>query len=90
MGFSVIIKKVDGADGVLGFEFILTITLLYFFVVFPGIQFFLRGHSWFPQSGHVIYFAGIFAYVLGVKKVSLIELGFSRQHLGNHLLIGMV
>jgi len=86
----VIIKKVDGSDGVLDFKFILTITLLYFLVVFPGIQFFLRGHAWFPQYGYVIYFAGIFAYVRGVKKVSLEELGFSRQHLGNHLLIGLI
>ena len=85
-----IIKKVDSPERVLGFKFILTITLLYFLVVFPGIQFFLRGHAWFPQYGYVIYFAVIFAYVLGVKKVSLEELGFSRQHLGNHLLIGLI
>ena len=38
----------------------------------------------------MIYFAGVFAYVLGVKKVSLEGLGFSRQHLGNHLLIGLI
>lgn len=85
-----IIKKVDGLAGVLGFKFILTITLLYFLVVFPGIQFFLRGHSWFPQYGYVIYFAGVFAYALGVRKVSLEGLGFSRRYLGNHLLIGLI
>jgi len=86
----VIIKKVDGPEGVLDFKFILTVTLLYFFVVFPGIQFFLRGHAGLPQWGYVIYFAGIFAYALGVKKVSREELGFSRKHLANHWLIGLV
>lgn len=85
-----IIKKVDSSEGALSFKFILTITLLYFFAVFPGIHFFLRNHSWLPQYGTLIYFAGVFAYVLGIKKISLNELGFSRQYLGNHLLIGLV
>lgn len=85
-----IIKKVDGFDKGLGFKFILTITLLYFLVIFPGIQFFLRGHGWFPQYGYAIYFSGIFVYVLAVKKVPLDQLGFSRQYLGNHLLIGLI
>lgn len=84
------IKKVDCSDRVLDFKFIVTITLLYFFVVFPGIQFFLRGYAWLPQYGHAVYFAGVFAYVLGVQKTPLREMGLSRQHLGNHLLIGLV
>lgn len=84
------IKKVDCSDRVLDFKFIVTITLLYFFVIFPGIQFFLRGHAWLPQYGHAVYFAGVFAYVLGVQKTPLREMGLSRQHLGNHLLIGLV
>ena len=84
------IKKVDCPDSTLNFKFIVTITFLYFLVVFPGIQFFLRGHAWLPQYGHAIYFAGIFAYVRGIKKTTLSEMGFSRQHLGNHLLIGFI
>jgi len=86
----VIIKKVDALEEALSFKFILTITLLYFLVVFPVIQFFLRGHAGLFQYGSIIYFAGIFAYVVGVKKISPAELGFSRQHLGNHLLIGLI
>jgi hypothetical protein len=85
-----IVKKVDGLKGALSFKFILTITLLYFLVVFPAIHFFLRGHAWLPHYGYIIYFAGIFAYVLGVKKIPLNQLGFSRQNLGNHLLIGLI
>lgn len=85
-----IIKKIDSLDSALSFQFILTITLLYFLVVFPVIQFFLQGHAWFPQYGYVIYFAGIFAYVLGVKKIPPHKLGFSRQYLGNHLWIGLI
>jgi len=84
------IKKVDRHESTLNFKFIVTITLLYFLVVFPGIQFFVRGHILFPQYGHAIYFAGIFAYVRGIKKTPLSEMGFSRQHLGNHLLIGFI
>ena len=75
---------------VLSFKFILILTLLYFLVVFPAIQFFLRGHPWIPQYGALLYFAGIFAYVPGVKKIPLSQLGFSRQYLGNHLMIGLV
>jgi membrane protease YdiL (CAAX protease family) len=86
----VIIKKVEDLKEGLSFKFILTITLLYFLVVFPAIHFFLRGHPWLPQYGYALYFAGIFTYVLGVKKIPSSELGFSRQHLGNHLLIGSI
>ena len=85
-----LIKKVEGPEGVLSFKFILTVTLLYFLVVFPGIQILLRGHSWFPQYGYVLYFAGIIAYMLAVKKVSPNELGFSRLYLGNHLWTGLI
>jgi membrane protease YdiL (CAAX protease family) len=84
------IQKVDGPESILSCKFILTIAFLYFFVVFPLVHFFLRGHAWLPQYGYVIYFAGVFAYVRGVKKVPLKELGFSRQHLGRHLVIGLV
>lgn len=52
------------------------------------MQFFLRGHAWAPQYGHSIYFACVFAYVLGIKNIALAELGFSKQHLKKHLLIG--
>jgi membrane protease YdiL (CAAX protease family) len=82
-------QKVDGPDSLLSSKFILTITFLYFFVVFPGIQFFLRGHAWFPQFGYTIFFAGVFAYVYGIKKVPLKGMGFSRQQLGKHLMIGL-
>jgi membrane protease YdiL (CAAX protease family) len=84
------IKKVDRPENSLNVKFVVTITLLYFLVVFPGIQFFLRDHAWLPQYGHAIYFAVIFAYVWGIKKTPLSEVGFSRQHLGNHLLIGIL
>jgi membrane protease YdiL (CAAX protease family) len=84
------IKKVDGLDNALSFKFILSITLLYFFVVFPVIQFCLRDHAWLPEYGYAIYFAGIFVYFLGIKKIPPNKLGFSRQHLGNHLLIGLI
>ncbi len=85
-----IIKKVEGPTGALSFKFILTITFLYFFIVFPTIQFFLRGHPWLPHYGYLIYFSGVFAYVLAVKKIPLNEMGFSSQYLGNHLLIGFI
>lgn len=85
-----IIKKVGGSDEAFSFKFIATITLLYFFAVFPVIHFLLQSHSWIPQYGTLIYFAGVFAYVLGIKKIPLDGLGFSRQYLGNHLLIGLV
>ncbi len=83
-------KKVESSEEALSFKFVLKITFLYFFVVFPTIHFFLRGHSWIPQYGYVLYFSGIFAYVLGVKKIPLNKLGFSCQHLCNHLLIGLI
>jgi len=86
----VIIKKVDGFDSALSFKFILTVTLLYFLIVFPVIHFFLWDHAWLPQYGYLIYFAGIFAYVLGIKKIPPKKLGFSRQYLGNHLWIGLI
>lgn len=86
----VLFKKIDPSEEALSFKFVLTVTLIYFFGMFPAIQFFLRGHSWIPQYGTIIYFAVIFAYVLGIKKISLKQLGFSSQHLGNHLLIGGV
>jgi membrane protease YdiL (CAAX protease family) len=85
-----IFKKVDISGESISFKFTLTITLLYFFVVFPAIQFFLRGHAWLPHYGYLIYFTGIIAYVLAVKQIPLSELGFSRRHLGNHLLIGLI
>ena len=75
------IKKVDGLAGIVGFKFILAITLLYFVVVFPGIQFFLRGHAWIPQYGYVIYFAGVLAYVLPNRAqqcLTTIELRYVR------------
>ncbi len=85
-----LIKKVAASAGNLSFKFILTITLLYFLVVFPWVQFFLRGHPWLPQYGYLIYFAGIFAYAVGVKKIPPSGLGFSSQYLQNHLLTGLV
>jgi len=86
----VLVNKVDGSQEASRLKFILTITLVYFFVLFPAIQFFLRGHAWIPQYGFVIYFAGVFAYARGFKKIPLNEMGFSRQYLGNHLLIGLI
>lgn len=82
-------QKIDGPESLLSAKFILTVTFLYFFVVLPGIQFFLRSHAWFPQFGYLIYFAGVFAYVCGVKKVPLKEMGFSRQQPGRHLMLGL-
>ena len=57
---------------------------------FPPLQIFFRGPPWIAQYGTLTFFAGIFLYVLVIKKVPLSQSGFSSQHLWNHLTIGLI
>ena len=71
-------------------KFTVTIVSLYFLVLFPATQFFFRGHPWMTQYGFLIFYAGIFAFVRWIKKISPAKLGFSRKHVGNHLMVGLI
>jgi len=88
LGFSLKIKKV-ASPGALGFKFTLTVVLLYFFILYPGVQFFFRGHPFLPQYCFLIFYGIVFAFARCIKKVPLTQLGFSKQHVENHLITGL-
>jgi membrane protease YdiL (CAAX protease family) len=89
LGFPLKIKKVESQE-IWGFKSTVTVVLLYFFVLYPAMQIFFRGHPSMPQYGNLIFFAGVFLYVWGIKKIPLKQSGFSIQHIGNHLMIGLI
>lgn len=43
-----------------------------------------------PQYVYLLFFTVILLYVLGIKKIPLNQSGFSIQHIGNHLMIGVI
>ncbi len=43
-----------------------------------------------PQYVYLLFFTVILLYVLGIKKNPLNQSGFSIQHIGNHLMIGVI
>ncbi len=89
MGFSLKVKKVESLE-VWDFKFTVTVVLFYFLVLYPAVQFFFRGHPWWPQYAYLTFLTGVLLYVLGIKKIPLRQSGFSTQYIGNHLIIGLV
>lgn len=66
------------------------ILALLVFVLFPGIQFFLRNPPWLRDYGTLIYEAGFLLCILAARMLSFRDLGFSPRYLWNHLMTGAV
>ncbi|GJL78175.1 MAG: hypothetical protein NPINA01_11640 [Nitrospinaceae bacterium] len=89
MGFPFKIKKVESQE-FWKFNAGTLVALLFFFALLLVIQFYFRGRPWVAEYGHPLFFAGIFVFALAVKRIPLNQMGFSRQHIGGHLTIGIV
>jgi membrane protease YdiL (CAAX protease family) len=89
LGFPLRVKKVESQE-IWDFKITVTLVLFYFFVLYPGIQFFYRGYPWTPQYAYLTIFSAALFYVLGIKKIPLNQLGFSIRFFKNHLLIGLI
>jgi membrane protease YdiL (CAAX protease family) len=89
LGFPLNFKKVE-LQGNWGIKPTVALVLLYFLVLYPSLQIFFRGRPSMPEYGSMIFFAVVFLYMRGVKKYSLEQLGFSKQHIGQHITIGLI
>ncbi len=63
---------------------------VYFLLLFPAVRIVFRLYPLLSQYAFVLYMAAVPGLLIALKKIDWRQLGFSREHLLNHLTIGGV
>jgi hypothetical protein len=66
------------------------IIALYFLVIFPSTHLVFSGNRFIYEFGFLFYFALVLAIALSSKRVSLLQLGFSKNNTGKPIRTGLL
>ncbi len=84
------IVKRSELTGTGSFPTTLVVLTVYFLLFIPAASILLRPHPWLSQHASLIFMAAALLALWGLKKADPQRLGFGKEYLGNHLLIGGV
>lgn len=84
-----VIQKED-LKGSWGLKLPIIILAIYFFLLYPFVQIFLRDHNGISQYAYPLYFFVVLVFIVGVRKFPLAELGVSNSNFKQNILLGGV